>query len=165
MDWKTWQPGERATLCFIQEQNRLLLIRKLRGLGAGKINAPGGKLESGETAAQAAIRETMEEICVVPKQLKLRAELSFAFVDGYNLFCSVFWADQHTGEPRATDEAIPIWCDIAELPYDEMWQDDRLWLPLLLQGKNLRGYFVFDGEQMLRQQIEELAPGTWPLLH
>ena len=42
------------------------------GLGAGKINAPGGKLEAGETALAAAIRETQEEIGVTPLALEDR---------------------------------------------------------------------------------------------
>ena len=58
MDWQNWQPRQYANLCFIVKDGRVLLIRKKRGLGAGKINAPGGKLESGETALGAAIRET-----------------------------------------------------------------------------------------------------------
>src|SRR5712672_1669473 len=42
MDWTNWTPRERANLCFILKDGHLLLIRKKRGLGAGKINAPGG---------------------------------------------------------------------------------------------------------------------------
>src|SRR5438094_443021 len=66
MDWKNWTPRERANLCFILKDDRLLLIRKKRGLGAGKINAPGGKIDPGETALESAIRETREEVGVVP---------------------------------------------------------------------------------------------------
>ena len=39
---------------------QVLLIRKKRGLGAGKINGPGGKLDPGETFAQTAVREVQE---------------------------------------------------------------------------------------------------------
>jgi hypothetical protein len=30
-----------------------------------------------------------------------------------------------------------------------MWADDRLWIPLMLDGKAFEGRFVFDGDRML----------------
>ena len=43
IDWSTWKPTDRATLLFVvdREKNRVLLIEKKRGLGAGKVNGPG----------------------------------------------------------------------------------------------------------------------------
>ncbi len=152
MDWNNWIPRERATLCFIIDVSRILLIRKLRGLGAGKMNAPGGKIEPGETAAECAIRETVEEVGVTPHRPELCAELSFQFTDGYSLQCSVFLAHSHTGEAVATEEAIPVWCELDEIPYAEMWQDDALWLPDILRGEKKRGLFLFDGEKMVSHQ-------------
>ena len=37
-DWSVWKPTERGVLCFIIRDGRILLIRKKRGLGVGKIN-------------------------------------------------------------------------------------------------------------------------------
>jgi 8-oxo-dGTP diphosphatase len=162
MDWTLWRPRERANLCFIRKDDRLLLIRKKRGFGAGKINAPGGKIEPGETALEAAIRETCEEVGVVPLRPKPRGELHFQFVDGYSLHCTVFLATDLRGEPVDTAEAAPFWADINALPYDEMWEDDRHWLPLLLEGKSFAGFFTFDGDAMLTRAIEirsQNAPG------
>ena len=48
IDWSTWQGEMLATLMFIIQDGRILLIEKKRGLGAGKINGPGGKIEPGE---------------------------------------------------------------------------------------------------------------------
>ncbi|MEZ5332640.1 MAG: hypothetical protein R2991_11440 [Thermoanaerobaculia bacterium] len=44
IDWSTWRPVDRATLVFVVRDGEILLIRKLRGLGRGKINGPGGRL-------------------------------------------------------------------------------------------------------------------------
>lgn len=154
MDWTLWRPRERANLCFIRKGHRLLLIRKKRGFGAGKINAPGGKIEPGETALQAAIRETREEVGVVPLAPEARGELHFQFVDGYSLHCTVFLATDLRGEPVETAEATPFWADINALPYDEMWEDDRHWLPLLLDEKSFAGFFTFEGDVMLTSKIE-----------
>jgi len=148
MDWKQWIPRERATLCFIVEGSRVLLIRKLRGLGAGKVNGPGGKIEPGESTGACAVRETQEEVGVTPKELRMAAELSFQFADGYSLFCVVFVATDHVGEPHATPEAEPFWVEKTAIPYEKMWQDDCLWLGRVLAGERLRGFFEFDGDRM-----------------
>ena len=55
IDWQSWRPQIRATLVFVVNNGQVLLIRKKRGLGAGKINGPGGKIDPGETILQAAM--------------------------------------------------------------------------------------------------------------
>lgn len=154
MDWSTWQPREHANLCFIVKNGRVLLIRKKRGLGAGKINAPGGKLEPGESALEAAIRETREEIGVTPLALEDRGVVRFQFMDGYSLHCAVFVARDFEGTPVETAEAVPMWFAIPEVPYGEMWEDDRHWLPQVLDGAQINGWFEFDGERMLSKRVE-----------
>lgn len=156
MDWGRWKPQERATLCFVTQEDRILLIRKQRGLGAGKINGPGGRLEPGESFLASAVRETEEELCITPTGLERRGHLHFQFTDGYSLLCVVYTASAYHGTPTATEEAIPIWTPLDAIPYHEMWEDDRHWLPGMLAGKNFLGYFHFHGDQMLSHQIDWL---------
>lgn len=151
--WDQWVPVDRATLCFVIEAKRILLIRKKRGLGAGKINGPGGRIEPGETALAAAIRETQEELGVTPLNPELRGELQFQFRDGYSLRCGVFLARQHSGEAIETEEATPLWTPLDSIPYHEMWEDDRHWLPLLLAGELFVARFLFAGEKLLEKEI------------
>ncbi len=153
IDWATWQPRQLANLCFVLRGGEILLIRKKRGLGAGKINAPGGKIDPGETALDSAVRETFEEVGVRPLDAERRGELHFQFRDGFSLHCAVFLARSFTGEPHETDEAIPLWTPLDAIPYDEMWADDRYWLPLLLRGDKFAGFFEFDGETLLNHRI------------
>ncbi len=154
IDWSAWAPTERAVLCFVRRGGELLLIRKKRGLGAGKVNGPGGRIERGESAREAAVRETLEEVGVTPLGVSEAGELAFQFTDGYGLHCRVFVACGFDGELRETDEALPFWCAERSVPFDQMWADDRLWFPLMLAGKWFRGVFVFDGDTMLSQRIE-----------
>jgi 8-oxo-dGTP diphosphatase len=157
IDWARWVPRDVATLLFVVRDGRVLLIRKKRGLGAGKINGPGGRLEPGETPLAAAVREVEEELCVTPRLIEPGGELSFQFVDGYSLHAHVFRAGAFDGEPRETDEAVPLWYPLGALPFDEMWADDRLWLPRVLAGGRVSGRFVFDGDRMIDHALEDAA--------
>lgn len=154
IDWATWQPDDHATLLFVEDAERVLLIRKKRGLGAGKINGPGGRLEPGETPLQCAIREVQEELCITPLEPSHRGEHQFHFVDGYKLYVHVFLSGAYEGEPTETDEAIPVWHRKDSIPYDEMWEDDRIWLPLMLAGERFKGRYLFDGDRMLGHHID-----------
>ena len=155
IDWTTWAPKDVAVLLFVIRAGEALLIHKKRGLGAGKISAPGGRIEAGESPEDAAIRETREEVCVVPSAPRRRGHLRFQFTDGYALECHVLSSDACDGEARETDEAIPRWTPLDALPFDAMWADDRLWIPLMLAGRPFRGRFVFDGERMLDHELLE----------
>lgn len=153
VDWESWTPRQRATLTFIFHNGQVLLIHKKRGLGAGKISAPGGRLEEGETPVQAAVREVQEEVGVTPVGLSCRGELAFQFVDGLSMYIYVFSASGFVGEPRSTAEADPLWFPVDRIPYGRMWADDSVWLPLLLAGEEFRGRFVFDGDEMLEHFV------------
>ena len=156
-DWSDWIPDDRATLIFVIRDGEILLIRKKRGLGAGKINGPGGRIEPGETALACAVREVEEELRVTPTGVQRRGELCFQFLDGYGIHVVVFSADGCDRVARETEEAVPLWTQLGEIPYDEMWEDDRIWLPLLLAGETFSGRFVFDGDAMLDGEVDVLS--------
>jgi 8-oxo-dGTP diphosphatase len=155
IDWESWQAQDHATLLFVIRDGHVLLIRKLRGLGAGKINAPGGRIDPDETAPEAAVREVEEETGIVPRDIRHHGELRFQFVDGYSIHVQVFRAPSYEGEARETEEAVPLWTPLDAIPYDEMWVDDRIWLPLLLEERRFSGDFLFDGDEMLGYKLTE----------
>ncbi len=154
IDWDTWEAKDPATLVFVVKDGRILLIRKKRGLGAGKINAPGGRLEPGETPLEAAVREVQEELCITPLELTYSGENLFQFVDGYSIHVHVFKAGDYQGEPTETDEASPIWSNLDSIPYEEMWEDDKLWVPLVLDGTRFYGRYLFDDDIMLDYALD-----------
>lgn len=143
---------------FVRDGGQVLLIRKKRGIGAGKINGPGGKLDPGETLLACAVRETQEELGVTAIDPVEMGELSFEFVDGMRMQVTVFLAHAHEGEAVETEEAIPLWTPIDEIPFGEMWADDRFWLLEMLEGKQFRGWFVFDDDAMLTKRIKFKKP-------
>ncbi|WP_089942612.1 8-oxo-dGTP diphosphatase [Candidatus Entotheonella palauensis] len=149
IDWPAWVPQERATLLFVIRDGHVLCIRKKRGLGAGKINGTGGRIDPGETPEQAAVREVEEELGITPVDVEPRGAIDFQFVDGYSIRVYIFTAPDYHGKPEETSEAIPVWASIENMPYDEMWVDDRLWLPILFAGQNVGGRAIFDGDTLL----------------
>ncbi len=168
IDWQHWAPVDRGTLLFVVRQDEVLLIRKKRGLGAGKINGPGGRLDDGETPVQCAVREVEEEVRIRVSAPRLCGQLLFQFIDGYSIHVWVFRSDDFRGTPTETDEAMPFWVDQREIPYDSMWPDDEIWLPLMLAERPFHGRFVFEGESMLDYRLEDdagqivAAPGRLP---
>lgn len=155
IDWQVWKPVDKGTILFVIQDGQILLIHKKRGLGAGKINGPGGRLDDGETPAECAIREVEEELRISPTGVDEIGELQFQFRDGYSIHVWVYRASGFVGTPEETDEADPLWTSIDEIPYDRMWPDDRIWLPLLLERRPFLGRFVFDDDSMLDHLLIE----------
>lgn len=134
-----------CSLLLLIRDDEILLAMKKRGFGAGLWNGVGGKVESGETIEQATIRETQEEIGVTPLQLHKVAVHDFVFPDGTpDMEVHAFTSNSWQGTPAETEEMAPKWFKLADIPYDDMWDDDQLWLPLILRGKLLTTKFTFD---------------------
>lgn len=162
VDWQSWQPQIRANLLFVVRDGEILLIRKKRGIGAGKINGPGGKIDPGESALDSAVREVEEELLIRVSDPLEMGELSFQFTDGMAMHVVVFRASQFSGTPTETEEAIPLWFPIDRLPFDEMWEDDRHWLGQMIAGQRFRAWFAFDHDRMLTKKVEFLDPSPAP---
>ena len=158
IDWHSWQAVDRATLVFVVQGDDILLIEKKRGLGAGKVNGPGGKVDPGETVEQCAIRECREELGIEVSELEQLGEHRFQFTNGYSIHCWVYRSAGFSGTPVETPEAKPLWRPVNDIPFERMWEDDRIWLPLLLKGQAFRANWIFDEDSMLDHELE-LLPG------
>lgn len=152
---ENWEPDIVATLMFVVREGKVLLIRKKTGIGQGKINAPGGKIEPGETPLECALRETEEELHIKVKEARFMGDLFFSFLCGTTpeIRGYVFMAEEYEGIPTETREAAPFWADINDVPYEKMWEDDRYWLPYMLAGKKFKAQFLFEGEKVVAKDV------------
>ena len=151
---RDWAPRERGTLVYLVSGDSVLLIRKLRGHGAGKVNAPAGRVEAGESAEACAMREVGEEVGIRVQALELRALLRYDDPpEGFSMAGFAFVSSNFEGTPTHTAEADPFWCRIDEIPYDEMWENDRIWLPRVLRGERIRADFRFCRDRLVAHTV------------
>jgi 8-oxo-dGTP diphosphatase len=153
IDWDDWQPKDPATLVFVTRGEKILLIDKKTGLGKGKVNGPGGKVEKGETPKECAVRECREELGITVSDLQYCGQHLFQFVDGYSIHVWVYRTESYSGTPVESREASPLWVDIDKIPYELMWEDDRLWIPMMLRGERFMGRWIFDGDRMVDYEL------------
>jgi len=151
----------QVTLAFIIKGNEILLAMKKRGFGAGLWNGYGGKLKDGESIYDAAKREVKEEIDIDVKSMKKVGVLDFYFEGDkpdWNQQVHVFLIQEYNGEPKESEEMLPKWFKINEIPYDKMWEDDKFWLPKVIEGHSVYGRFLFGADNKLKEKHVELDP-------
>ena len=149
--------NQQCTLLYLRHGQKLLLAMKKRGHGVGKWNGVGGKVKPNETVEECASRECTEEIRVIPSIVRKVAIHDFVNSNpesNLNQRVHVYICDQWNGKPEETEEMAPRWFDLDNIPYDDMWEDDRIWLPLILEGKMVQGKFSFnDSGEMLNSKL------------
>ncbi len=154
-----------TTLLFlIKETNGTIsdicLAMKKRGFGTGRWNGVGGKLGEGESIMDAVVRETKEEIDVVPKNIQKIAELTFTFANNpdWNQVVHTYFCEEWEGTPTESEEMAPAWFAVSDIPFDKMWPDDIFWLPKALAGEKIKASFTFgDNDVILDQKVESLS--------
>jgi len=142
---------------YLLQESSVLLIHKLSGHGAGRVNAPGGRLEKNESIRQCAVREVREEVGIHVATLHPAAVLRFHDLgNGFSMAGYVFTSRTFEGDAVSSSEADPFWCRQDEIPYHEMWEDDVLWLPLVLAGVCVLGDFIFENDRLRSHEIERV---------
>ncbi len=153
----------RGTVCFVLNPPFILLGLKKKGFGAGKYSGFGGKIEPGESPAMTSVRELYEEAglsTTISHHHKI-AEITFSFParPEWSMGVHVFLVDRWTGTPSHSDEMAPAWFARDNLPFDQMWDDARYWLPQVLDGNTIRAHFIFnlDNETVHDHAIQPLG--------
>jgi len=145
-------PLTAMCLCFLVRTDpagrpEVLLGRKNRGFGQGKVVGPGGHIEPGEDATAAAAREVREEtgLVVDPAGASQMASIAFRFParPSWDQHADVFVATRWEGQLIISDELTPEWYRADSIPYADMWDDARQWLPQVLAGQQIRAEFRF----------------------
>lgn len=150
-----------TALCLLRKDDEILLAMKKRGFGEDKYNGVGGKLETNETPEETMIREVKEEIGI--KVIKYDKVGLVEFDEYYkeerqNLVFHLYFAYDWLGDIIEIEEMRPEWFKLESIPYDNMFPDDKYWLPLVIDGKKIKAYFKFDKEwNLIEKDIEEIT--------
>lgn len=125
----------------------VLLGYKRTGLGLGKVVGIGGKVEDGESVRDGAVREVHEEtgLVVTAADLQSAGMLDYLFPTrpAWSQRSHVFTCRVWAGEPVETDEIVPAWFDVDDVPYARMWDDASRWLPAVLRGGTVSAEYTF----------------------
>ncbi|KAJ7241024.1 NUDIX hydrolase domain-like protein [Mycena haematopus] len=144
-DWFPAAEIRYYTNVFLVQDDKLLLGYKKRGLGIHKYNGFGGKVEPEESTLDAALRELKEEAGITAP-LTHAGTLLFVVPGEKWAHIDIFRADEYTGTITESDEMRPEWFDRTNIPFDNMWESDKYWLPLLLSKQHFSGRADFERE-------------------
>ena len=97
-------------------QGRLLLIKRGHEPGAGLWSIPGGRIEPGETDAEALVREMLEETNLIVEVGRLLGRVQRPFLDGAVIDIKDYAVTVTGGTLRPGDDAADArWVAIADL--------------------------------------------------
>jgi 8-oxo-dGTP pyrophosphatase MutT (NUDIX family) len=140
------------TLAVITRDNQILLGLKKRKFGKGKWNGPGGKLKNiDERDIERCLhRETFEEAGIRLLDARKIGKTFYRFNGSEEDHeVHVYVASSFEGEVRDSEEMAWKWFDIEDgIPEDDMWHNDRYWLPFALRGEE------FEAEIYMAQDYE-----------
>jgi 8-oxo-dGTP diphosphatase len=112
--------------------------KKANDYHMGKWNGLGGKLESGETPEECAIREVKEESGLIADHLIFKGFITFPMFDGikdWHVF--IFVIDKWSGELIDSPEGKLEWINNDKLNDLSLWDGDKIFLKWL----NRQGFF------------------------
>lgn len=163
-----FKDGKRdKTICYLFRTNDkgkkeilLPIHRKQR-----RRNGVGGKVGdqpefANETVQEGAIREIKEEIgvSVNNEDLKFRGKIEFRFFKHnipLTVIGNVFFVEKWEGNIEGIEVDDPRWYPIDEIPWDELWENDRDWLePMLHNDKKLNAIYLFSKDDNSVEKVK-----------
>jgi mutator protein MutT len=147
-----------GTVCILISGHRTLMKYANKGISSGKWNFPGGKKENGETLEECARREVLEETGLKVIGLNYHGKINFYFDErsDKNWEVHIFSSENFGQKIHAGEEGELRWYDFNDLPENQMWAGDKIWLPFVLGNKKIEGniHYTADGSKVLKQEIK-----------
>lgn len=146
---------KEASLSIVEDvkNHRFLMVRNHRGINKGCVNFPGGKKEPGENMQDCVKRETLEETGITIHNPVKVGYIEFPTMDFY---VHVYKTTEFSGNITARKEEVDVfWQDADAVPYENMREADRDFLPLILSGQYVRRRYFYTPDFKV-ERIEEI---------
>ena len=101
---------------------------------AGKWIGVGGHMEEGESPDECILREIAEETGLKVCGLKLRGIITFILPDFGNELTFLYTASSESDSVPPCPEGEIAWIPVGEIDKLELWDGDRIFLPMLSSG-------------------------------
>ena len=145
---------KQTTLCYLDDGERYLMlhrVKKANDASHGKWIGVGGKCEADESPDECMLREVQEETGLAVEQWCYRGICTFVSDEWPSEYMHLFTATAWRGQLADCNEGDLAWVpkgDLFDLP---LWEGDRLFLRLLLQGDDIPFFslkLVYHGDKL-----------------
>jgi 8-oxo-dGTP diphosphatase len=134
------------------------------GLGENLVSGIGGKIGDipgleNESNEEALIREFEEEIGVTPINFKHMGKVTFVFPNKskWNQIVEIYTILEWLGEPTETEVIKPKWYDKDKLPLELMWDDNRLWVPQVINGEKINLEVIYSEDNKIVKEVVKIS--------
>jgi len=135
---------KEASLSIIEDtvNHKFLMIRHHRGINEGCMNFPGGKKEPNETMDECVVRETLEETGLT---ILNPVKVGYVEFPRFDFYVHIYKSTEFAGSIiENKDEVSAFWVSESEIPYVEMREADKNFLPDILAGKYVKRRYNYD---------------------
>ena len=146
-----------AVVAFLVKDDQVLLIERKKvtlNLGKNLISGVGGKIGDSEpfkneSADEALVRELNEELELTPTKYTRVGNVKFVWETEptWNMDVAIYIVKKWNGVPKETEVAKPEWYKITHLPQNQMWEDNKYWVPKILNGENVNAIFYYGADK------------------
>ncbi|UCG04311.1 MAG: 8-oxo-dGTP diphosphatase [Candidatus Heimdallarchaeota archaeon] len=153
-----------ATLAYIVCNDEVLLLfrnKKDKDFHEGKYIGIGGRLEPGETPIECIIRELEEETgySLKPEEIEFRGYIYFDEINrdkinedlpAFNWLVFLYYVQVANKIEFENPEGNLSWVPINKIPYEKMWDGDKIFTPKLLNTCDVvEAKFLYDKEKIV----------------
>uniref|UniRef100_A0A0A9Y1F4 Oxidized purine nucleoside triphosphate hydrolase n=1 Tax=Lygus hesperus TaxID=30085 RepID=A0A0A9Y1F4_LYGHE len=144
----------RSSIVLVKKDGHFLLGYNKRGFSRDKWTGFGGVVQPKEDLKMCALRNTREQCGLTLEKLEKVGKIEVKFAGVQELVqMHIFVSDTFTGELKETKDMKPMWFPGREIPYKTMWADVNYWLPPIVEGKKIKGFFVYQNEALIYQDL------------
>jgi len=141
-----------TVVCYLQDEDKYLFLyrdKKENDINHLKWIGIGGHLENGETPEQALLREVKEETNLELLTYQKRGVIIFQNENSIEKM-HVYTSHHFTGQMHECNEGTLRWIKMNDISHLNLWEGDRLFLPLLIGDAPFFSLqLVYKGERLI----------------